>query len=87
MTRTRKCKICDREIASDSFEFHRKHGHDLGGKFDKVTRDDEFDEDDDGVDFLQPSLDASKNIGYPCRETGKYGSYSAHDGFDDESWS
>jgi hypothetical protein len=31
------------------------------------------------------SLDASKGIGYPCREEGGYGSYPSHDGFDDES--
>ena len=33
------------------------------------------------------TLDASKGIGYPVREEGRYGSYPAHDGFDDESWS
>jgi hypothetical protein len=31
------------------------------------------------------TLDATKNIGYPARESGRYGSYPAHDGFDDES--
>ena len=31
------------------------------------------------------SLDASKGIGYPVRESGRYGSYPAHDGFGDES--
>lgn len=31
------------------------------------------------------NLDASKDIGYPAREYGLYGSYPAHDGFDDES--
>lgn len=30
-------------------------------------------------------LDHSKDIGFPCREGGRYGSYPAHDGFDDES--
>ena len=30
-------------------------------------------------------MDATKNYGYPCRETGRYGSHSSHDGFDDES--
>ena len=29
--------------------------------------------------------DATKDIGYPARESGKYGSHPSHDGFDDES--
>ena len=31
------------------------------------------------------NLDATKNIGYPVRESGRYGSHPSHDGFDDES--
>ncbi len=31
------------------------------------------------------NLDATKGIGYPAREQGRYGSYPSHDGFDDES--
>ena len=31
------------------------------------------------------NLDASKGIGYPAREDGRYGSYPSHDGFGDES--
>lgn len=31
------------------------------------------------------NLDATKDIGYPVRETGRYGSHPSHDGFDDES--
>lgn len=31
------------------------------------------------------NLDATKGIGYPCREEGRYGSHPSHDGFDDES--
>jgi hypothetical protein len=31
------------------------------------------------------NLDATKNIGYPARETGRYGSHPSHDGFNDES--
>jgi hypothetical protein len=31
------------------------------------------------------NLDATKNIVYPVREQGRYGSYASHDGFDDES--
>jgi len=30
-------------------------------------------------------LDRTKNYGFPAREQGRYGSHSAHDGFDDES--
>ncbi len=29
--------------------------------------------------------DGSKDIGYPAREAGKYGSYPSHDRFDDDS--
>ena len=31
------------------------------------------------------NLDATKNIGYPVRESGRYGSHPSHDAFDDES--
>ena len=31
------------------------------------------------------NLDATKGIGYPARESGRYGSHPSHDGFDDES--
>ena len=31
------------------------------------------------------NLDATKNIGYPARESGRYGSHPSHDAFDDES--
>jgi len=34
----------------------------------------------------QEQMDASKNIGYPVREEGSYGSHCSHDSFDDESW-
>lgn len=30
-------------------------------------------------------MDKMRNYGYPCRETGRYGSHPSHDGFDDES--
>lgn len=30
-------------------------------------------------------IDATKDIGYPVREHGPYGSHPMHDGFDDES--
>jgi hypothetical protein len=33
------------------------------------------------------NLDASKDIGYPVREEGRYGSHPSHDDFDDESQS
>lgn len=32
-----------------------------------------------------PTIDATKNIGYPVREHGPYGSHPMHDDFDDES--
>ncbi len=31
------------------------------------------------------NLDATKGMGYPARESGRYGSHPSHDGFDDES--
>lgn len=46
---------------------------------------------DQGAEIEPPSwssnLDATKGIGYPCREQGRYGSHPSHDGFDDESQS
>jgi cold shock protein len=33
---------------------------------------------------VERRLDATKDIGYPCRESGKYGSHPAHDDFGDE---
>jgi hypothetical protein len=32
-----------------------------------------------------PIMDATKDIGYPVREYGPYGSHAIHDSFDDES--
>ena len=39
------------------------------------------------VDFgiTDSKMDATKNIGYPIRERGPYGSHPGHDDFDDES--
>ena len=31
------------------------------------------------------NIDATKNYGFPARESGRYGSHPSHDGFDDES--
>jgi hypothetical protein len=43
----------------------------------------------DGEEIEAPAWwnnsDATKGIGYPAREEGKYGSHPSHDGFDDES--
>jgi hypothetical protein len=30
-------------------------------------------------------LDRTRNYGFPCRESGRFGSHPSHDGFDDES--
>lgn len=89
MKKVIKCPKCKLTIVADEFERHLSYGHDVGGEFDRQ----ESDEDDDlydryqPADFLQPNLDASKDLGYPCREGGAFGSYSSIDGFDDESWS
>ncbi len=44
---------------------------------------------EDGVEVAPPewwnNLDASKNIGYPVREEGRYGSYPSIDAYGDES--
>jgi hypothetical protein len=37
------------------------------------------------TDFEYTSMDATKNIGYPVREHGPYGSHPVRDDFDDES--
>jgi hypothetical protein len=34
---------------------------------------------------ISANLDATKNMGYPAREEGRYGSHASYDGFDDES--
>jgi hypothetical protein len=43
----------------------------------------------DKIEVEKPSwwnnLDATKDYGYPARESGRYGSHPSHDGFDDES--
>lgn len=84
MSRIKKCKKCDKWIAEEHWEFHQIHGHDVDGRFDKPADDDESRQ-ESFVGF-EKNLDASKNIGYPCREDGSYGSHASHDGFDDESW-
>jgi hypothetical protein len=38
-----------------------------------------------GVSVWRDSIDATKNIGFPARESGKYGSHPSHDAFNDES--
>ena len=38
-----------------------------------------------GASVWRDTIDAAKNIGYPVRESGKYGSHPSHDGFNDES--
>ena len=35
-------------------------------------------------DLFPDSIDATKGIGYPAREVGRYGSYPQHDGSEDE---
>jgi hypothetical protein len=49
----------------------------------------EIDWSDDGKEIEAPewwdNLDATKGIGYPARDDGRYGSYPSHDGFADES--
>ena len=37
------------------------------------------------LDSRYSTMDATKNIGYPVREHGPYGSHPMHDDFDDES--
>lgn len=87
MSKAKICPICHRKIIASEFEWHLQHGHDIGGQLDKSAQSNDFDDGIVTVDYLQPNLDASKDIGYPCREGGAYGSYSSIDGFDDESHS
>lgn len=42
-------------------------------------------EGEQSVERYDPKMDATKNIGYPVRENGPYGSYPTHDAFNDES--
>jgi hypothetical protein len=38
-----------------------------------------------GNAVVRDGIDAAKNIGFPVREGGKYGTHPSHDGFSDES--
>ena len=67
------------------------HGN-SGLKFERaaVDTDEEGDEEGDEEREVElkpfdPRMDATKNIGYPLREHGPYGSHPMHDDFDDES--
>lgn len=68
------------------------HGQ-AGVKFESASIDaeasmsEERDTGTEDVDFgtTDSKMDASKNIGYPVRERGPYGSHPGHDDFDDES--
>jgi hypothetical protein len=66
------------------------HGR-LGLKFDPAvvtTLSEEAEREKSGeVEFEAPDsrIDATKNIGYPVREHGPYGSHPMHDDFDDDS--
>ena len=72
-----------------------EYPHTEGGIVLRVCRDhvdeDDTAEDDDNDDvpidnpFSPQNLDATKGIGYPVREEGRYGSHPAHDAFGDES--
>ena len=67
------------------------HGR-LGIRFDKVAETglpshEEMRAKDGDVELEAPNsrIDATKDIGYPVREQGTYGSHPMHDDFDDES--
>jgi len=42
-------------------------------------------EGEESTERFDPKMDATKNIGYPVREHGPYGSHPMHDDFNDES--
>ena len=54
---------------------------------DAASGDDGEEPDSDEVEFtfIDTRMDATKNIGYPVREHGPYGSHPMHDDFDDDS--
>jgi hypothetical protein len=67
------------------------HGH-SGLKFDlavadigEASREAEHAESEVEFEASESRIDATKNIGYPVREHGSYGSHPMHDDFDDES--
>lgn len=74
---------CGKQIVETELEWHLKNGH--NDHFEDRWNYDYDNLDSDEIDFLQENMDATKDIGYPCREDGRYGSYSSHDGYDDES--
>ncbi len=82
MQKSRKCHNCNLDILREMFDDHiRTNCGDYYQNKHKESSSDKFVK----ADFLQPNLDVTINIGYPVRETGKYGSHPGHDGFDDES--
>jgi hypothetical protein len=68
-----------------NFRFAQTNWFDSNGQFcDESMR--YRDEDNDvATPGCWMNLDATRNMGYPAREGGKYGSHPAHDRFDDES--
>jgi len=78
-------------LVPETWANHRcTHGQDgLVLKFETDTANIEIESmelsNDESDDPWWDTLDATKNIGYPAREQGRYGSHPSHDGFDDES--
>lgn len=81
----KKCPKCNLQIAEASFEWHLKNGHDE--YFVGEDQEEYYEDLDDAyhADFLQKNIDATRLYAHSYRETGKYGSHSGHDGYDDES--
>jgi hypothetical protein len=79
------CPICKNFILSERIE---KHITDHKAEAEEALQEALANPYPSSSSFLEkqgPNLDATKDMCYPAREQGKYGSHSSHDGFDDES--
>jgi len=81
------CPVCRSSILTERIERHRLiHEQEA----DELRAESAFDTNLHARSISEsrsPNLDATKDMCYPAREQGKYGSHAAHDAFDDESGS
>jgi len=80
-----QCSKCGKQFLADHFNQHLStHERE---DFEKVeeSRSNPYSSSSDFFERVPPNLDATKDVGYVVRETGRFGSPASYDGFDDES--
>ena len=79
------CTKCHKPFRSDKIQAHYLvHDKEDADKLEE-SRNNPYSSSSNLFESHAANLDATKNMGYLVRETGKYGSGSSHDRFDDES--